>query len=65
MLKRTTSIILALIIVAATFSVVAAYGDGNYRKGKFQFRKYCRTCHAEGATGAKPAADLSPASKTA
>ncbi len=48
----------ALISVFAV-SMAFAMGGGNARKGKFLYRKNCRSCH----DGAK-ASDLSPASKT-
>lgn len=60
MLKRTLTILLTAAMLAATVSVVMAYGDGNYRKGKYLFRKNCRVCHTEGAK----AKELSPVSKT-
>lgn len=64
MSKKATSVILALLVLAATISVASAYGDGNYRKGKYLFRKHCRVCHAPDAKGAKPAKEMSPSSKT-
>ncbi len=64
MIKTTLTILLALLVLAATSSVVFAYGGGNYRKGKYLFRKHCRVCHAEEAKGPKPAKSLSPVSKT-
>ncbi len=47
----------ALISVFAV-SMAFAMGGGNARKGKFLYRKNCRTCHGTSAS------DLSPASKT-
>lgn len=54
-----------LILIAATtlitvfaVSMAFAMGGGNARKGKFLYRKNCRSCHG------KTASDLSPASKT-
>ncbi|MBU2644565.1 cytochrome c [bacterium] len=38
--------------------------DGNARKGKYLYRKYCRECHKEGATGDRVGKPLSPVSKT-
>jgi len=37
---------------------------GNYRKGKYLFRKNCRSCHMENATGAQQAKILEPATYT-
>ena len=56
MFSKSISALLALILVLATFSLAFALGDGNYRKGKYLFRKSCRSCHAEG----QEAVDLSP-----
>ncbi len=54
-----------LIMIAATtlitvfaVSMAFAMGGGNARKGKFLYRKNCRSCHGSSAS------DLSPASKT-
>jgi cytochrome c2 len=38
--------------------------EGNARKGKYLFRKYCRQCHQEEATGDRVGKPLSPISKT-
>ena len=37
---------------------------GNYRKGKYLFRKNCRSCHMENATGAQQAKVLEPSTYT-
>jgi len=55
--KFTLMIATALISVFAV-SMAFAMGGGNARKGKFLYRKNCRTCHGSAAS------DLSPASKT-
>ena len=60
MFKRSLSALLAIILVLGAFSIAMALGDGNFRKGKYLFRKNCRSCHAEG----KSAADLSPINLT-
>ncbi len=55
--------ILALLTLACifTFAGVSAAGEkGNGRKGKYLFRKNCRTCHMDGGS----AVGLSPVSKT-
>lgn len=60
MFKRL--ICLMLVVAFALTSVGMAFAidaDGNKRKGKYLYRKNCRTCHAEG----KEASDMSPASK--
>ena len=58
MRSRITYLVAACIMVLAVASMAFAFGDGNARKGKYLYRKHCRSCH--GAT----ASDLSPASKT-
>ncbi|WP_027368063.1 c-type cytochrome [Desulfocurvibacter africanus] len=55
--RRFVSIIAALVMIV-TVSAVALAEGGNARKGKYLYRKNCRTCH--GTT----ASDLSPMSKT-
>lgn len=60
MFKRGFSLVLGLLLVLGTVSLASALGDGNYRKGKYLFRKNCRSCHAEG----QKAKDLSPLDKT-
>jgi cytochrome c5 len=49
---------LALVAFAAT-SALAAQG-GNPKKGKYLFKKECKSCHVDGAEGKK----LTPLSKT-
>jgi len=56
--KLILSVATALITIFAV-SMAFAMGGGNARKGKFLYRKNCRSCH-NGST----AADLSPADKT-
>ena len=51
-------LILLLTITFAGLSDVAAKGNG--RKGKYLFRKSCRSCHVDGGR----AKELSPISKT-
>ncbi len=48
----------ALLLTLAAVSMAFAFGGGNGRKGKFLYRKSCRSCHG------KTASDLSPATKT-
>jgi cytochrome c2 len=60
MYKKFFLSFLALILTASFASVNLASDKGNGRKGKYLFRKSCRSCHAEGAT----AVELSPISKT-
>ncbi|WDP92718.1 MAG: cytochrome c [Desulfobacter sp.] len=51
--------VLSLSMICLSVAAVSA-GDGNYRKGKYSFRKSCRTCHSDSGT----AESLSPDSKT-
>ncbi len=54
---------IAAIIMAFLFvsiGITMAGEKGNARKGKYLFRKTCRTCHLEGGS----AKELSPVSKT-
>lgn len=44
----------AIFLVLAVFGMALAFGDGNARKGKYLYRKNCRTCHGQTAS------DLSP-----
>ena len=52
------AIIMVFLVVSITFAM--AEGKGNARKGKYLFRKTCRTCHMEGGS----AKEMSPVSKT-
>jgi len=56
-MKRTTGILVALILVIAAASLAYA-AEGNARKGKYLYRQKCRSCHGVSAS------DLSPSSKT-
>ena len=63
-MKTLKRIGLALLVMVCmlSFANVAVFAEkkGDARKGKYAFRKTCRTCHKEGAS-AKP---LNPDSKT-
>jgi hypothetical protein len=60
MLKKTF-FIFALLALVLGFSTMGFSGEkGNYRKGKYTFRKNCRTCHSDKGS----AVSLSPDSKT-
>ena len=60
MLKRTGSVLIIMFFVLAAIGMVMAADKGNARKGKYLFRKNCRTCHCEGGS----AKALSPIDKT-
>ena len=55
MFKRNLALLLSLLFVLTAVSLAFALGDGNYRKGKYLYRKHCRSCH----DGSK-AKELSP-----
>ena len=57
--RKFVTIIAAALITLFAFSMAFAMGGGNARKGKFLYRKNCRSCH-----DGTQASDLSPASKT-
>lgn len=58
--KKVLLTVLTIIMALSFVSVNLAAPEGNKRKGKYLFRKNCRSCHHEGGT----AVDLSPISKT-
>ncbi|MBU8850098.1 MAG: cytochrome c [Desulfobacterales bacterium] len=60
MVKKLSALGMILVFMAVFIGVAIAEGKGNSRKGKYLFRKSCRTCHTDGAA----AKDLSPVSKT-
>jgi cytochrome c553 len=66
MSQRLGSILLVVVFLLSSMSLVMASGGakGNARKGKYLFRKHCRACHKEGATGDRVGKPLSPISKT-
>ena len=62
-MKMRHRLILLLVAMALSITFIGfgmAAGKGNARKGKYLFRKNCRTCHMNGGT----AIELSPISKT-
>ena len=60
MFKKIAAILIIMIFLLAVIGMVMAADKGNARKGKYLFRKNCRTCHIEGGS----AKELSPISKT-
>jgi hypothetical protein len=60
MLKGIGSILIIMFFVFAGIGIVTAGDEGNARKGKYLFRKNCRTCHSEEGS----AKALSPIDKT-
>ena len=60
MSKKIVAFFIVVVFVLVSIGMVMAEGKGNARKGKYLFRKNCRTCHIEGG----PAKALSPIDKT-
>ncbi|MCP3871553.1 MAG: cytochrome c [Desulfobacteraceae bacterium] len=60
MTKKLGVAAIIMVFMVVTIGVAMAEGKGNARKGKYLFRKSCRTCHIEDGS----AKDLSPVSKT-
>ncbi|NDV20475.1 cytochrome c [Pseudodesulfovibrio sp. JC047] len=59
-MHRTFTVTVASVLMTVfVVSMAFAMGDGNARKGKFLYRKNCRTCH-----NGTQAPDLSPADRT-
>jgi len=64
MSRRLGAMLLVMVFLFTSIGLVAASGKGNARKGKYLFRKHCRACHSEGATGDRVGKPLSPLTKT-
>jgi cytochrome c1 len=62
--KIAKKMMLLLIFISFLGPVVATAAEGNARKGKYLYRKYCLKCHKAGATGDRVGKPLSPISKT-
>lgn len=60
MLKKMILVLITVGFIVSTFGAAMAFQKGNDRKGKYLFRKTCRTCHKDGAS----AKALGPNSKT-
>lgn len=59
MSRKIIASLLAAIFVVSVFGIaLASKPEGNFRKGKYLYRKNCRTCH-----DGNQAKDLSPADK--
>jgi len=57
--RQLILIVATALITIFAVSMAFAMGGGNARKGKFLYRKNCRTCH-----NGSDAIDLSPADRT-
>jgi hypothetical protein len=60
MSKKVGCILIILIFLIASIGIVMAEVKGNARKGKYLYRKNCRTCHSDDGS----AKALSPIDKT-
>jgi mono/diheme cytochrome c family protein len=60
MIRKSLILFIAAIAVLGLTAMAFSAGKGNDRKGKYTFRKSCRTCHIDGGS----AEALSPDSKT-
>jgi len=60
MFRKIGGMLIVLVFLFVSIGLVMAAGKGNARKGKYLFRKHCRTCHVEGGS----AKTLSPIDKT-
>jgi len=58
-MKLMKVLIVLMLVMFASTAVLASEG-GNSRKGKYLFKKNCKTCHVAGAEGG----ELTPLSKT-
>jgi hypothetical protein len=60
MQKKIASVVIMAVLLLGVSGAGLAQEKGNARKGKYLFRKNCRTCHVSGGS----AKELSPLSKT-
>ena len=60
MLKKIGAVFIIMFFAFTAIGIVVAGDEGNARKGKYLFRKNCRTCHSEEGS----AKALSPIDKT-
>jgi cytochrome c5 len=59
-MHKLSRLLIALLLVAFAASSVLAAEGGNPKKGKYLFKKHCKTCHVEGGQSEA----LTPLSKT-
>ena len=62
--KKVFLIILTGIFLFSSVGMIMAASKGNKRKGKYLYRKTCRSCHSEGAKSDKAGKPLSPMDKS-
>jgi mono/diheme cytochrome c family protein len=60
MVKRFSIAAIIMVFLVVSIGIAFGEGKGNARKGKYLFRKTCRTCHIEDGS----AKELSPVAKT-
>lgn len=59
-MKSLFKLLLTLLLVAFAANTVLAAEGGNPKKGKYLFKKHCKSCHVDGSEGGA----LTPLSKT-
>lgn len=59
-MNKLAKLLITLLLVAFAANTAFAAEGGNPKKGKYLFKKNCKTCHVEGAEGGA----LTPLSKT-
>lgn len=59
-MKRMAGIIVTLILLALCTSFAMAAEGGNPKKGKYLYKKSCKSCHVDGGEGG----EMTPLSKT-
>lgn len=59
-MKHTGKLLTLLILLIFAATVAMAASGGNAKKGKYLFKKSCKTCHGDGTEGKK----LTPLTKT-
>lgn len=58
MYRKALTFLSVFLVFLALAGMASATGGGNARKGKFLYRKHCRSCHGQAAS------DLSPSTYT-
>ena len=59
-MRNTLKVLAACLLVAFVTTSALAVTGGNPKKGKYLYKKSCKSCHTEGAEGG----NLTPLSKT-
>ena len=59
-MNRTGKLLICIVLLVFAATVAVAASGGDSKKGKFLYKKSCKTCHTAGAEGG----ELTPLSKT-